>query len=185
MRLYKKKTLYKAYVSVASLLLFWFIKLYFFTLRIRVEGKDVLKKHLVDKNAPSSIIALWHNQLLFSALLRKLTRNTNLSVVISKSRDGDVASRFAQRFTNFSVIRVGHKTRHKALKEMVAVLEKGSLLIITPDGPRGPCYQLKPGVFYCAEKARANIIPMRWTASRSLELNSWDKFRIPYPFSIP
>ncbi|MBQ4335621.1 MAG: hypothetical protein IJC34_00320, partial [Lentisphaeria bacterium] len=53
----------------------------------------------------------------------------------------------------------------------------------TPDGPRGPRYEMKPGPVIVASMTGAKIIPMSVNASRYWEVGSWDKFQIPKPFS--
>ena len=54
---------------------------------------------------------------------------------------------------------------------------------MTPDGPRGPRYQCKPGALTAAEMTGAKVIGISWSASRFFQLGSWDKMVIPLPFS--
>ena len=51
----------------------------------------------------------------------------------------------------------------------------------TPDGPRGPRRELKPGVVAAAQRGGATIIPVHAEASRAWRLHSWDRFMIPKP----
>src|SRR5439155_5019009 len=67
--------------------------------------------------------------------------------------------------------------------EMIKGLEKGKITLITPDGPRGPRHKIKPGVIFSAQKVQASIIAYHWTGSRYWTLGSWDRLRIPKPFS--
>ncbi len=55
-------------------------------------------------------------------------------------------------------------------------------MAFTPDGPRGPCRSLQPGVMAAAAKTGAPIVPMAWSGSRVKELGTWDRFLIPLPF---
>lgn len=90
---------------------------------------------------------------------------------------------YASTFTNVFCIYVAHNGRHKALLQMVDALEADTLLLITPDGPKGPKHVVKEGALFCAEKAKARIVGMSWQASNAWKLNTWDKMQIPKPFS--
>ena len=56
-------------------------------------------------------------------------------------------------------------------------------MAITPDGPRGPVYEISPGLIYLASKTGKPVMTIRVDYERYWELRSWDKFRIPKPFS--
>jgi lysophospholipid acyltransferase (LPLAT)-like uncharacterized protein len=56
-------------------------------------------------------------------------------------------------------------------------------VVITPDGPRGPAYELGPGIVFLAQKSDALVLPMNLEYSRYWRLRSWDRFIIPQPFS--
>lgn len=156
----------------------------FSTLRVKIEGVQELQKRISDSSKAPLIIAVWHNQLLLLApLLQKKLQFVKATVMISKSRDGEIPAAFAKTYKGIDVIRVGHQNRHDALHKAVHTLSSNHILIITPDGPKGPVYEVKPGVIFCAHKTGAHIIPMGWRASRSIRLNSWDKLCIPLPFS--
>jgi lysophospholipid acyltransferase (LPLAT)-like uncharacterized protein len=55
--------------------------------------------------------------------------------------------------------------------------------VITPDGPRGPAYELGPGIIFLAQKSGAAVLPMNLEFSRCWRLGSWDRFIVPQPFS--
>ena len=52
-----------------------------------------------------------------------------------------------------------------------------------PDGPRGPCYQVQPGIVAVAKKTGAPILPVTFSAQWQKKLTSWDAFMVPLPFS--
>ena len=54
---------------------------------------------------------------------------------------------------------------------------------MTPDGPRGPRYVVQPGVVYVAQKAGIPVVPIGFASERYWEFRSWDRFRVPKPFS--
>ena len=70
-----------------------------------------------------------------------------------------------------------------ALLQLSSALEGGEDVAVTPDGPRGPCYRLGPGVVFLARQTGAAILPIHVEYSRAIRLKSWDRFMIPWPFS--
>src|SRR5207302_718101 len=60
---------------------------------------------------------------------------------------------------------------------------RGCAVAVVPDGPRGPCGQLQPGVVTLAALPGAPIVPLAVAARPALRLRSWDAFMIPYPFA--
>ena len=56
-------------------------------------------------------------------------------------------------------------------------------MVITPDGPRGPAYELGPGIIFLAQKSGAPVVPVNLEYSRCWRLGSWDRFIVPRPFA--
>ncbi|MDH5750861.1 MAG: lysophospholipid acyltransferase family protein [Deltaproteobacteria bacterium] len=142
-----------------------------------------INRHVLDELSESGkpyIAALWHNNLLyFVPLLAPL----GLYGMVSRSRDGDDIAWVMSRF-GFPVVR-GSSSRGSVgvLRECMALLSKGRGVIMTPDGPRGPRYQLKPGLAALARKKGVPIVPLCYSAPRRWQINSWDRMRLPRPFS--
>ena len=59
----------------------------------------------------------------------------------------------------------------------------GKDLALTPDGPRGPRHQFKPGALAVAQVTGLPIIPLAVSASSAWRLGSWDEFLVPKPFA--
>jgi len=130
------------------------------------------------------IAALWHNRLLLiSFVLKKFFPQRPGAGLISASRDGDLIADATQRF-GFDVVR-GSSSRMgaTALRELSEVLASGRDVLITPDGPRGPAYELGPGIIFLAQKTRAPVVPVNMEYSSCWRVKSWDRFIIPKPFS--
>lgn len=152
------------------------------TCRYKVTGEDNLR---MSQKRGSSIIMLWHNRLpLIGTSLLKVAPDMSYCAFISNSRDGDIIAAYTTSYKIGSAIRVAHNSREKALKALISRLKiKRDIAIITPDGPRGPAFEVKPGIAIAAKETNASIIPFSWSSNRYWELNSWDKMRIPMPFS--
>lgn len=151
------------------------------TSQLNVVGLE----NLTSKKDRKQIVMLWHNRLTIAPhLLNQLTPEIQYAAVVSSSKDGQLLAKMVGRFSNGTVIKVPHDLRHEALRQMVKVLkEKEVVPVITPDGPRGPRYTIKGGVALAAKEANALIIPMSWNADKFWEFGTWDRMRLPKPFS--
>lgn len=182
-----KGDLRKKFFQIQSFFLSKLIKcvllLFFKTYHVQVEGLDPFLKLAGKKKC---IIMLWHNQLapILPILSNYTPSHIHYSAVVSASRDGDVLSNVIHSYKRGDTIRVPHHARYQALRNLIEIVEKGDrVVVMTPDGPRGPRYEMKPGIAVAALETQAHVIPLSWEAKDYWELNSWDKFRIPKPFT--
>lgn len=152
------------------------------TCRWNVQGVDSFVKFAAENKC---ILIFWHNRLVITPiLLYSLVPEFNYAALVSDSRDGDLISAVIHSYANGRTIRVPHHSRYAALSALIRhVRESSDIAVITPDGPRGPVYQVKPGIVVAARETGAYIVPMDWTATRYWEFKTWDKLRIPKPFS--
>ncbi|MBL8858500.1 MAG: lysophospholipid acyltransferase family protein [Planctomycetes bacterium] len=127
-----------------------------------------------------TIIALWHGRMLVPMAHHK---NKGWTVLVSQSGDGDTVAPILKRY-GYGVIR-GSASRGgaRALREMLTLLESGAVLIITPDGPRGPLHAMNPGLVWMARATGYVVVPAGFVASRAWHMQSWDRFTVPKPFA--
>ena len=158
------------------------IRLILCTCRVRIRGLDLLNQTVQES---SCILMLWHDKLvILPEILHHYTSDFSCTAFISKSRDGDPLALVTESYPRGRVLRVPHNARHKALCNMIDLLKKEKgVVLITPDGPRGPRHVVKPGVVVAARESGAKIIPFSWKADRFWQLNTWDQMQIPKPFS--
>jgi hypothetical protein len=158
------------------------LKCLLLTCRIRVAGLPNITKTAAKQKC---ILMLWHNRLaLIPEVLTRFTKHLNYTGFISNSRDGEPVAILTNSYKQGSTIRVPHDRRQEALQLMITQLKyKKSIIVVTPDGPRGPIYQVKPGVILASQATQAHIVPFTWNATGYWQLKSWDKFMIPKPFS--
>ncbi|MBC8383496.1 MAG: lysophospholipid acyltransferase family protein [Candidatus Cloacimonetes bacterium] len=153
------------------------IKLLMGTLRIKEYDKHNL---ISAKETHGTVIyAFWHNRMLIPAYTHI---NQFIHVLISQHKDGEFIARVVIGL-GFGTIR-GSSRRGgmKALKEAVTI-SKNYDIAFTPDGPTGPKEIVKDGVLYLAYRTGKPIIPGIFIIKSRWELNSWDNFMIPKPFS--
>jgi lysophospholipid acyltransferase (LPLAT)-like uncharacterized protein len=106
-----------------------------------------------------------------------------LAALISASKDGALLAAALEQFDVHPVRGSSSRRGAQAFLELTSSLERGFHLAITPDGPRGPCYRVQPGVAALSQVTGAPVIPISYRAQWKFTLRSWDKFQIPLPFS--
>ncbi len=146
--------------------------------RIKIISKH--ENHTRKAVNPKSIYAFWHG--CFLSVLFEF-RKKNISVLASPSKDGELIASVLQDW-NYNLIRgSSSKQPEQAYKDCINLLNNNNSLAITPDGPRGPYRKAHSGVVRMAIETEAKVIPIACESSRYIELKSWDKYRIPLPFS--
>ena len=172
--LWKKKFQHWFITKILTLL----IRITGYTSRVRQINKEVLKDTI--KEYGSVIVATWHKNIFFSIWL---LRSHDLTALISSSDDGeviyDVFSKFGYKGVRGSTTRGGIP----ALKQLIKLLEKKTSVAITPDGPLGPPEKIQSGVVLLAKYSGVPIIPQHYEAGSQWSLKSWDKHKIPKPFT--
>ncbi len=125
------------------------------------------------------IAACWHGQLLMMPFVYP---GRPTAILISQHRDGEYLARIAARL-GFQVVR-GSATRGGpwAFRALLGSLREGRNVAITPDGPRGPRWQVKLGVVELARVSGKPILPVAFAAARArVYRRSWDGFFVPLP----
>ena len=167
--------------QLATALLYRLIRAYSWTFRIKVENEDNWLTHL--KNGGTVLICIWHQQFFPAIRYFKKYQKYNPSLMISKSKDGEIIAGVAKR-TGWHPVR-GSSSRggSEALHGMIDRLKTSRLSGHVVDGPRGPAGIVKSGVIRMAHTTGAMIVPFYTYADKAWYMNSWDKFMIPRPFA--
>jgi lysophospholipid acyltransferase (LPLAT)-like uncharacterized protein len=164
---------------VLSFLIAWLVRLYSFTLRIHLDNKA----NLIDGSG-AVIWAFWHNRLLvLPVAYRRFAKHRPGCVLTSPSGDGALIAAIMKRFGLESVRGSTNKRAAQSLVECRRRLLDGWDLSVTPDGPRGPVHVAAPGLVQLARLTQCPVVPVQVDYSRFWQLKSWDRFRIPKPFS--
>jgi lysophospholipid acyltransferase (LPLAT)-like uncharacterized protein len=134
------------------------------------------------------IFATWHNRLALSLIVyRKFVAATapgrRLAALVSASRDGALLARVLELFEVQPVRGSTSRRGGQSLLELTSAAEQGLDVAITPDGPRGPCYEVQRGVIALAKLTGRPVVPVSYRLGWKVRLKSWDRFQIPLPFS--
>ncbi|MCB1136349.1 MAG: DUF374 domain-containing protein [Chlamydiia bacterium] len=157
------------------------LNLLLWTCRVEVRG---LPGFVETVASGPTLMTIWHNRLsMMISMLLKTAGQFQYAAAISRSKDGNLIARVVDSYRQSRSIRVGHTAGHHALREIIHSLKEGEIVIVAPDGPRGPRYRLKPGLLFGARAVEAHIVPFTWVADRFWQFGSWDRMMIPKPFS--
>jgi lysophospholipid acyltransferase (LPLAT)-like uncharacterized protein len=144
--------------------------------RIRTEHEERWRP-LYEARRPH-VFLLWHEVLL---PLLWHHRRQDIAIVVSENRDGQYLADFALALGYRAVRGSSSRGAARALLGAVRELQSGRAVAFTPDGPRGPRRELKPGVVAAAQRGGGVIVPIHARADRAWRLDSWDRFLIPKP----
>ncbi len=159
----------------------FFIRLWLRTLRFEIiDHAGVLR---VPPERPL-VWTFWHNRLfVMSFMFEKFFRGRRGTALASASKDGEIIAAVMKRFGIDAIRGSSSRRGAAAMMEMKRAIEAGSIMAITPDGPRGPRYHVNPGVVKLAQITGGTVLPIHVKYSSFWELKSWDGFMIPKPFA--
>ena len=147
------------------------------TLRIEQWGSD---DEFYRDGGKSMIYAIWHGRMVVPLFCRK---NRGVSVLVSEHRDGELVTSTVIASGNMAVRGSTTRGGTRALVQLVRLVRNGKKVAITPDGPRGPRWNLQPGIIYIAAKSGIPIVPITGSSRFAYFFKSWDSFQLPLPFS--
>lgn len=175
----------KWYQRLGAVAIFIALRALLFTVRCRLREPS---KYFAP-NAPVPVIfCIWHNRLATCVKVLDVHRRPHnsgagMAALISASKDGAFLSRILEWFGVQPVRGSSSRRGAQAMLELTTWAERGYDLTITPDGPRGPCYQVQDGVTSLAQVTGLPIVPVVFNLNWKIKVKSWDKFQIPLPFA--
>jgi lysophospholipid acyltransferase (LPLAT)-like uncharacterized protein len=169
---------------LAAPLLLAFIQLWWRSCRIvAIVGEQHLDTVLA--RWPSFLPCYWHQHQLFGArflLMMQAKGKLRAGFLISPSVDGELGAMMVRRLGAYVIRGSSSHTGALALKDYFQALIREKVSpIITPDGPRGPAFVVKPGAILLAQMSGRPMLPIAYAASRA-RLVAWDRFVMPMPF---
>ena len=174
-----RKFLYRIAVGMAVL----YLEVLWLTCRFRFVGLDRLVGLVKEHTAV--IPVCWHQHLLVCArfMVDRRVKPLKPGFLISPSVDGEAPTMLAHSYGAYVVRGSGTYTPVQAVRGAYAVIKReGISTAMTPDGPRGPRFQFKPGAINIAQLSGKPVIPMAFAARPAKVMKTWDKFVVPYPF---
>lgn len=134
--------------------------------------------------------AFWHGRLLMMyPAWRRLQatlgerQDDRLHAISSSHGDGQLIQLAINRFGVTTLWGSSQRGGAKVLREARRALGAGGIIIMTPDGPRGPRMRAQPGIAYLAGSAGVPVVPVTFAARGKRTLESWDRFMLVWPFA--
>jgi len=170
-----QKIIFKIITNIVYLLLIFIGK----TSGVKLLNYDIVLKF--KKKKQPVIYSFWHNRLLYLAYLYRKKR---VGVMVSLHRDGEYISEIMRKL---KLVPIRGSTTRGGIKALIEIIKytknSGYDSAFTPDGPRGPKYEIQDGILLASKKSKAPILPITWNAKYKIVLNTWDNFIIPLPFN--
>jgi len=161
------------------------VRFFWSTCRVRrVIGLEAAKEAV--RNSRSVIPVYWHQHILFGvrALLELQSEGLKAGFLVSPSVDGTAPSMLVKKIGGHVVRGSSSHTGARALRDFYETIVKQEISpAITPDGPRGPVHEFKPGAIMLSQLTGRPILPVSVAASRTWTFRTWDRFELPLPFS--
>jgi lysophospholipid acyltransferase (LPLAT)-like uncharacterized protein len=181
----------KAAQRIGALLLGAYLSFALRTTRWALDGGENLD---LISNAPGAIAAFWHECLPLMPALWARFHHQNMQreakVLISRHRDGRLIAEVL-RHLRIGVVhgssgRPGAGKRSKGgssgLRALLSALRAGNIVVVTPDGPRGPPRVAAGGVAHLAAVSGLPVLPCAGMLRHHIRLKSWDRMIVPLPF---
>lgn len=138
-----------------------------------------------------AVALFWHGSIpLCLGLAPVWWRRDKVRCMVSPSADGEFIAQALSR-AGFPAIRTSSAKKGDtakaraavaAIREAIGWVNQGGVLIVTPDGPRGPAELIAAGSLQIAKKTGAPIYLMGLAVSPAIELDTWDKVTFAWPF---
>lgn len=175
----------KWYQRLAAWLVASSIRAVAHTLRYRWDDRG---NHFSGTPSGPAIYCFWHNRLALCIVpywhYRQLGNVTpGMAALVSASKDGGFLSGVLEHFSVEPVRGSSSRRGGQAMLELTTWVDRGYSVSITPDGPRGPCYEVQEGALSLAQLTGLPIVPYSGNLDWKIRLKSWDRFQIPLPFS--
>jgi lysophospholipid acyltransferase (LPLAT)-like uncharacterized protein len=164
-------------------LIAFFLRILGRTWRVHLHDRAGITRAMTGPSAPL-IWVFWHNRLLVAPILyERFFRQRKGAALISRSKDGDLLAECIRRFGGGVVRGSTSRGGSSALTVLKRLLGEGCDVYITPDGPRGPRYNMGPGAVWLARSSGVPILPVNAEYSSVWRLGRWDGFIVPKPFA--
>jgi len=168
------------YVYLSAGLLYLSIVLICKSLRFKISGD---KEFYRLKEKGNLLVAVWHQSTF---VLFYIYRHKNAYLLVSSMTRGRILAKCAE-WLGYRTLPISEdKDTISATSTLrtIKILKNEADMIIALDGPIGPAFVVKPGIFFISRKAMVPMVPINFSAPLRLSLFwRWDKYIIPMPFS--
>ena len=155
------------------------MRVLFWTLRLDVRTTRDANPYAAS-GEPRFLYAVWHDSIVMAAFGGKHVRTKALT---SHHRDGSFVAGVLDTI-GVPAVRGSTGNRGQSALREILTNARGSDIVMTPDGPRGPRRQISRGTVFLASRSGRAIVPTAFTCEKSWTIRgSWTDLVIPKPFS--
>ena len=141
-------------------------------------NEEIIEKELTKKK--TLIVLIWHHQLMGSTFSWKF--KPKLRPIATSHRDGQLSTLVQKKFGLDPLLRKKDNPTF-LIKNISKAVQNGDCIYITPDAPHGPPKKINTNIFKLCQKFDLNIAILSFHTNKYFRINSWDKLKIPFPFS--
>ena len=141
-------------------------------------NEQIIEKELTKKK--TLIVLIWHHQLMGSTFSWKF--KPKLRPIATSHRDGQLSTLVQKKFGLDPLLRKKDNPTF-LIKNISKAVQNEDCIYITPDAPHGPPKKINTSIFKLCQKFDLNIAILSFHTNRYFRINSWDKLKIPLPFS--
>ena len=175
---YKLKKLLK--LKIVILIVAFLISSILRVLRASMSCK-IIGKEYFDNLSGGAIICFWHGRMAMMPFLIEKQHKFNL--LSSSHSDGQLAAQIQKSFGTNIIFGSSSNGGFSAMREFFRVKQRGEIIVMTPDGPRGPARKVGGAIVKIAKKLDIPIIPVTFSCNKYKTVRSWDSLMLPKPFS--
>lgn len=155
-------------------------RMLFRTLRIEFDFDDPDTNPYQVARGPTCIFSVWHDSMVVPVFAGKQPATMAL---VGQHNDGSYVANILKSAGIPSVRGSSSKGGAAAIRKLIDET-RDHHIVLTPDGPRGPRRELKPGLTYLAAKTGKLLVPTAFASSRSWQIKgSCTDLMIPSPFA--
>jgi hypothetical protein len=126
------------------------------------------------------IYCVWHDAITFPMFSG---RHVRTAALVSRNADGSHLAA-GLKMLGINLVRGSSSRGGAAAVREILRLPANTHLVVTPDGPRGPRRQAKPGLVFLAAHSGRRIVPTAFSAKRYWTIpGRWTDLTIPKPFT--
>jgi hypothetical protein len=169
------------HTHIGPSVLFGLMRTVFATCRVTLTNEQFFEQR--GRAGGNMIFGSWHSRLLALTYYYKYRYNfRNLTLMVSRSRDGELFKRLLTKFDIESVR--GSTTRGGigATTVMVRIARSGRDTALSLDGSKGPRYTVQPGALLLAQMTGVPLVILSYDISHKIVLRTWDRMIVPLPF---
>jgi lysophospholipid acyltransferase (LPLAT)-like uncharacterized protein len=166
-----------------------YLRLILATVRWRHENAECIEPVLAGDSG--AVALMWHGRIPISLGVAPQLWRKRTKCLVSPSADGEFVAR-ALAMSRFPSIRASSAKKGDAAKARAAIaaireavtwVQGGGVLVITPDGPRGPNEVIQAGALQIARRSGQPIFLMGIAANPASQARkAWDKVMFAAPF---